>query len=252
LAQAQAELEQLLIKKAAAQRDQQARDGAHKTEAGDLAALKRLAGSKDPKTAALARELLQQLAKNGGREITIEGAHLRISPDGKAHILELRAGSDKSRTADKPRDGDKRREGDKPKSAPFEFRIESDKPKTQSKPGVLEFRIEGNADKPKPKEAPKAKPEAGILQFQFDNGGKPLQFKLNSEKPAPGKPAAKPAEAKGVLMLGEMRLQASGPGPSTLRMSTDGKTAAVISGDGTVTVFDVATGKQVMRFPGKK
>lgn len=39
---------------------------------------------------------------------------------------------------------------------------------------------------------------------------------------------------------------------SSLRMSADGKTAAVIAADGSVTVFDTASGKELMRFPVKK
>ncbi|QJX00976.1 WD40 repeat domain-containing protein [Frigoriglobus tundricola] len=39
---------------------------------------------------------------------------------------------------------------------------------------------------------------------------------------------------------------------SSLKMAADGKTAAVVSADGTVVVFDVATGRELMRFPGKK
>ena len=35
-------------------------------------------------------------------------------------------------------------------------------------------------------------------------------------------------------------------------MSADGKTAAVVGADGTITIYDVATGKEQMRFPGKK
>lgn len=39
---------------------------------------------------------------------------------------------------------------------------------------------------------------------------------------------------------------------SSLRMSADGKTAAVIAADGSVTVFDTASGKELMRFPVQK
>lgn len=39
---------------------------------------------------------------------------------------------------------------------------------------------------------------------------------------------------------------------SMLRLSSDGKTAAVVGGDGTVTIYDVASGKELMKFPGKK
>lgn len=40
-------------------------------------------------------------------------------------------------------------------------------------------------------------------------------------------------------------------GASSLRMSADGKTAAVVQADGTVVVYDVASGKELMRFPAK-
>jgi hypothetical protein len=39
---------------------------------------------------------------------------------------------------------------------------------------------------------------------------------------------------------------------SSLRMSADGKSAAVVAADGTVTVYDTASGKELMRFPVKK
>jgi hypothetical protein len=39
---------------------------------------------------------------------------------------------------------------------------------------------------------------------------------------------------------------------ASLRMSADGKTAAVTAADGSVTVFDTASGKELMRFPVKK
>jgi hypothetical protein len=41
-------------------------------------------------------------------------------------------------------------------------------------------------------------------------------------------------------------------GHSSLRLSTDGKTAAVVAADGSVTIYDVATGKEVMGFPTRK
>lgn len=41
-------------------------------------------------------------------------------------------------------------------------------------------------------------------------------------------------------------------GASSLKLAADGKTAAVVAGDGTVTIYDVATGKELMKFPGKK
>ena len=39
---------------------------------------------------------------------------------------------------------------------------------------------------------------------------------------------------------------------ASLRMSADGKTAAVTAADGSVTVFDTASGKELMRFPVQK
>lgn len=41
-------------------------------------------------------------------------------------------------------------------------------------------------------------------------------------------------------------------GISSLKLSADGKTAAVVGDDGTITVYDVASGKEQMKFAGKK
>ena len=41
-------------------------------------------------------------------------------------------------------------------------------------------------------------------------------------------------------------------GSATLKMSADGKLAAIVTADGTITIFDVATGKEMMKFSGKK
>jgi hypothetical protein len=41
-------------------------------------------------------------------------------------------------------------------------------------------------------------------------------------------------------------------GTSSLKMSSDGKTAAVVATDGSVVVYDVATGRELMRFAGRK
>lgn len=41
-------------------------------------------------------------------------------------------------------------------------------------------------------------------------------------------------------------------GTSSLKLSADGKTAAVVNADGTITIYDVASGTEQMKFPAKK
>jgi hypothetical protein len=45
---------------------------------------------------------------------------------------------------------------------------------------------------------------------------------------------------------------AAATGASNLKMSADGKTAAVVNADGSIVIFDVATGKEQLRFPARK
>lgn len=84
--------------------------------------------------------------------------------------------------------------------------------------------------------------------------GSGFQFQIEGIKPKPGTRLDKPqglrvvTETEAVVIGG----QKQSAGHSTLRISADGKTAAVVSADGTVTIFDVASGKELMSFPGKK
>jgi hypothetical protein len=107
-----------------------------------------------------------------------------------------------------------------------------------------------------------AKPAAGGGTFEFKTApdtkpGSQLEFKV---VPFPGTPAvkaepAKPVEAR-VVVVGEkladpvrsVTFSAKAEGASTLKLSADGKTAALLAGDGTITIFDVATGKETMKF----
>jgi len=154
--------------------------------AGDkTAAIKELLASKDPRTAALARELLEHLLKTAPKP----------DPDGKAHTLSFElvpSGGGKS-------------------GATFEYKVAP--PMTEAKPVERRVVVVG------------------------DNKG----------------PEGKAVEAR-VLVVGE-RMTATAPvggGASTLKLSADGKTAAVVSADGAVTIYDVATGKEIMKFSGKK
>ncbi|HXD86389.1 MAG TPA: hypothetical protein VN641_07835 [Urbifossiella sp.] len=176
-----------------------------KPESSDatLAAIKRLEASKDPKTAALVRELLVQLTRSNpphGIPMTF-----KVSPEGG--ILELRLGDEKD---EKPRTPEKPKPVASDKAEGPRFQLHFDKKKPLGSPG----------------------------------SGVQLQFEGNSPKPE--------KNARGVVVVGEMHMKLAGPGPSTLKMSADGKTAAVVSDDGTVTIFDVASGKELMKFPGKK
>jgi hypothetical protein len=101
------------------------------------------------------------------------------------------------------------------------------------KPGVLEFNIKPPPSAPKP----------GIpFELKFDD----LKFDLQQGVPnIKGQP--------NIIIVGEAKGGTTpAAGGSTLKMSADGKTAAVVGADGTITIYDVATGKEQMRFPGKK
>jgi hypothetical protein len=166
---------------------------------GDAAAaLKGLLGSKDPKTAALAKELLEQLSRSAPK------------PEGSQYRFELVPSG-------KP-DGQ------------LELKLEG---LLGAKPGSLEFKVEGQ---------PGAKP------------GAPIEWKV---QPRPGVQPEPQTTERRVVVVGDRpgaTASAAAPasGPSTLKMSADGKTAAVLSADGAVTIYDVASGKELMKFPGKK
>jgi hypothetical protein len=74
------------------------------------------------------------------------------------------------------------------------------------------------------------------LKFDAIPGGKPSTVLLGDRNIEVVKPA----------------IQAAGTGASSLKMSADGKTAAVVNADGSIVIYDVTTGKEQMRFPGKK
>ena len=70
----------------------------------------------------------------------------------------------------------------------------------------------------------------------------------NPYKPEP-QANPKPVELK---FEGGFFLMNVGGGESSLKLSVDGKKAAVTGIDGTVTVYDVTTGKELMKFPAKR
>jgi hypothetical protein len=110
-----------------------------------------------------------------------------------------------------------------------------------------------------------SKPGGEGLQFQFEfapgssKPSKPAEQKARGPvfqfETEPGKPVGdqKGVEKRIVVIAegGKGYFAASG-GTSSLKLSADGKTAAVVGSDGTVTIYDVATGKETMKFAGKK
>jgi hypothetical protein len=94
-------------------------------------------------------------------------------------------------------------------------------------------------------------------------GGVPFKFEF---APAPGGEKPKAEATPGTPLQLELKVEGGkhlfmvvpegpkpgGVGGSTMRMSADGKTAAVVGADGSITIFDVASGKEVMKFPAKK
>jgi hypothetical protein len=204
-----------------------------------LAALRKLTKHSDPKVAALAKELLERLAKaapdkgapkpktpDAGKpgviEYQIQLGEIQFAPDGQ--IIEVRPAPKGKPEAPK----------DKPKVIEIELG-----------PDVI---IQGLPVEAKP--APKGKPEAP----KQPKADKPIEMKI--ELGAEGLFSAIPIEIQQAPKGKPEAPKATGAEPakagSTLRMSTDGKTAAVISADGAVVVFDVATGRELMRFPAHK
>ena len=85
------------------------------------------------------------------------------------------------------------------------------------------------------------KPQAGQpLELEFKIEG----LKLQGNKVTP----VAPIEGKGGILL----MTAPAPAASTLKLSGDGKTAAVVGADGSITIYDVASGKEQLKFPAKK
>jgi hypothetical protein len=93
------------------------------------------------------------------------------------------------------------------------------------------------------KKAPQPKPPVVVAgQLHFEGAGQTLR--LESKPVATSEPLKVVVSTDKVVKVAEP--------VSSLRMSADGKTAAVIAADGSVTVFDAASGKELMRFPVKK
>ncbi len=114
------------------------------------------------------------------------------------------------------------------------------------------------APAPTAPKGPKAeKLSAFLLDFEVDGKGGFL-VGGDGQKGAEGFKIVVDTDGKGgqprVIRSADVIIAKGEPakGVSTLKMSADGKTAAVVSADGAVVVFDVATGRELMRFPGKK
>lgn len=90
------------------------------------------------------------------------------------------------------------------------------------------------------------KPEG--MKFEGPGGPPRTPFGWGTLPPGSSAPALGVIKAEGVLTP-----QTRSPeGASTLKMSTDGKLAAVVAADGSISIFDVASGKQVMSFGSRK
>lgn len=191
-------------------------------QGGDaIAALKTLAGSKDPKTAALAKELLEQLLKSTPKA-EFKELHLELVPSGgKPGVFEYKVAPPASGAASKPAGGLEFKAVPVPSAAPgaggFEFKIA---PAGDSTPKTVERRVVVVGDK----------------------DGKPVEGRIVVSGEKLGDKTATIEVTKSVTAAG----------PSTLKLSADGKTAAVLAADGTITIYDVATGKETMKFGGKK
>lgn len=187
------------------------------------AALKTLTASKDPKVAALAKELLEHLNKTAPQP-------------NKAGELHLEFG--------KPAAG----------GGNFEFKVAP--PAANKTTGQYEFKVvpypggEGAKAEPKTVErrvvvvgegdAPKAgttERRVVVVEGHPGDGPKTVTARVVEAKPAD-------------VVRSTTAIPAGGA--STLKLSADGKTAALLSADGTITIFDVATGKETMKFSGKK
>ena len=87
------------------------------------------------------------------------------------------------------------------------------------------------------------------LELRALKGQQPLEWKVQP------RPAEELKTERRIVVVGDKStapVQLPTSGGSTLRLSADGKTAAVVTGDETVTIYDVASGKELMKFPGKK
>lgn len=96
--------------------------------------------------------------------------------------------------------------------------------------------------------APGTGPLAGGAWGGKPGATAPVEPRLNRLAPAANNPWGNPAGG----LTRTPATETSVWGVSSLKLSADGKTAAVVSADGTITVYDVASGKEQMKFSGKK
>ncbi|MFO0806636.1 MAG: hypothetical protein U0791_26320 [Gemmataceae bacterium] len=185
------------------------------------AALKALTASKDPKVATLAKELLEHLNKAAPQA-------------GKAHELHLELV--------KPAQG----------GGVFEFKLAPDMLKAvPAKPGQLEFKV---VPFPGGAEGAKAEPKNVERRVVVVGEGDAPKAGATERRVVvvEGKPGDGPKTVTATVVGDVVRATTTPAGTSTLKLSVDGKTAALLSADGTITIFDVASGKETMRFSGKK
>ena len=184
-----------------------------------LAAIKPLAASKDPKVAALAKELLEHLAKAAPQPAQTRELHLElVKPAQGGGVFEFKA-----------------LPADMLKAVP-------------ATPGQLEFKVVpfpgGESAKTEPKTVERRVVVVGDAETP-KAGSTERRVVVVEGKPTEGHKTvtATVVEAKPAAPVG---------GANTLKLSADGKTAALLAADGTITIFDVASGKEMMKFSGKK
>jgi hypothetical protein len=182
----------------------------HNTGGDATAVLKGLASSKDPKIAALAKELLEHLHKAAPKEGNAFELHLELAKPAA--------------------DGN---------GGTFEFKA------VPAKPGT-EFKVVPFPGAPATA-APGEKVERRVVVVE----GKPLEGKVveGGRIVVAGEKLGDPVRTVTVTAAAPA---APAAGVSSLKLSADGKTAALLSADGTISIFDVVTGKEMMKFAGKK
>jgi hypothetical protein len=108
---------------------------------------------------------------------------------------------------------------------------------------------------------PKVSALAAQLLEQLEKKGAPTTGKPMTARVTLTSESSKPGEPLKVVVVSDSDLKTTKTAEKTvkvpeayssLRMSADGKTAAVVAADGTVTVYDTASGKEMMKFPVKK
>lgn len=184
-----------------------------------LAAIKPLAASKDPKVAALAKELIEHLAKAAPQAAQTRELHLElVKPAQGGGVFEFKA-----------------LPADMFKAVP-------------ANPGQLEFKVlpfpGGESAKPEPKTVERRVVVVGDAEAP-KSGSTERRVVVVEGKPSEGHKTV-------TATVVEAKPAAPASGANTLKLSADGKTAALLAADGTITIFDVASGKEMMKFSGKK